>query len=229
MRRVLGFLENTLRRYPWVIPVVTLVPCAYFAARGTNDLVAARLFAADTEALARPLASARSGDDSNTPAADHHVRARDAIIHRNVFDSDAGCLDCDAGNPDAAAEGADGATAPAAEEELLPPEACYRITPTDGRAQYYPHCQRHTLFAAQCAAYAGRRWQAQSGYWFDCSQRVGFVGNAGNQPVQARQVEQKYAWGYVSAAVWVFNVPFSWTGSENGTVYNPRRAKLCLQ
>lgn len=138
MRRVLGFLENTLRRYPWVIPVVTLVPCAYFAARGTNDLVAARLFAADTKALARPLASARSGDDSNAPAANHHVRARDAIIHRNVFDSDAGCLDCDAGNPDAAAEGADGAAGPAAEEELLPPEACYRITPTNGRARPPP-------------------------------------------------------------------------------------------
>jgi len=137
MRRVLGFLENTLRRYPWVIPVATLVPCAYFAARGTNDLVAARIFAADTEALARPLAGARSGDDSSAAAADHHVRDRTAIIHRNIFDSDAGCLDCDAGPADAAT-GPDGAPAPTVEEELLPPEACYRVAPSDGRPRPPP-------------------------------------------------------------------------------------------
>ncbi|MBL8602580.1 MAG: hypothetical protein JNK72_11715 [Myxococcales bacterium] len=139
MRRVLGIFETALRRHPWVIPVVTLVPCAYFAARGTNDLVAAKLFAADTAALARPLPGHASTEES-APAADHHLRDRTAIVHRNIFDSDAGCLDCDAG---AAADGAtpDGGAAPGAapqEDALLPPEACYRSPPNDGRPRPTP-------------------------------------------------------------------------------------------
>ena len=130
MARWLNNLEGILRRYPWVIPLGALVPCAYFAARGTNDLVAARLFAADTDSLARALPGSAAIAAASEPEANHHVRDRAAIIHRNIFDSDAGCLDCDAGPPaDAAPEPG---AAPPAEEPLLPPEACYPTPPGDG-------------------------------------------------------------------------------------------------
>ena len=136
MARWLNNLEGVLRRYPWVIPLGALVPCAYFAARGTNDLVAARLFAADTDSLARALPGSAAIAAASEPEANHHVRDRAAIIHRNIFDSDAGCLDCDAGPPaDAAPEPG---AAPPAEEPLLPPEACYPAPPGDGQVRPGP-------------------------------------------------------------------------------------------
>ena len=123
MRSLLEQAESLLRRHGWVVPLVTLIPCAFFAARGTNDLFAANLFAADTEALARPLPNAAARARALTPEAqNHHVRDRGAIVHRNVFDSDAGCLDCDAGNPDA--EVPDGGGTTPDNEVILPPEAC---------------------------------------------------------------------------------------------------------
>jgi len=136
MARWLNNLEGVLRRYPWVIPLGALVPCAYFAARGTNDLVAARLFAADTDSLARALPGSAAIAAASEPEANHHVRDRAAIIHRNIFDSDAGCLDCDAGPPaDAAPEPG---AAPPPEEPLLPPEACYPAPPGDGQVRPGP-------------------------------------------------------------------------------------------
>lgn len=135
MARWLNNIEGVLRRYPWVIPLGALVPCAYFAARGTNDLVAARLFAADTEALARALPASASAAPSE-PEANHHVRDRTAIIHRNIFDSDAGCLDCDAGPPDGGEMASDGP--PLAEPPSLPPEACYPTPPGDGQVRPGP-------------------------------------------------------------------------------------------
>jgi general secretion pathway protein C len=124
MRSVLGLLESLLRRHGWIVPLIALVPCAYFSARGTNDLFAAKLFAADTEALARPLPNAGARARATTPEVqNHHLRDRTAIVHRNVFDSDAGCLDCDAGDPDA--EVVDGQGGGATQEEvILPPEPC---------------------------------------------------------------------------------------------------------
>lgn len=124
MRRLLPWLETLLRRYPWVITLVALVPCAYFAAKGTGEMVGAKVFAADTEALARPL-PATTTTASEPAAQNRHVRDRQAIVHRNVFDSDAGCLDC----PDAAADAAvDGAVVAAnpLDDRILPPEACMR-------------------------------------------------------------------------------------------------------
>jgi general secretion pathway protein C len=135
MARWLNNIEGILRRYPWVIPLGALVPCAYFAARGTNDLVAARLFAADTDSLARALPGAAAIAAASEPEANHHVRDRAAIVHRNIFDSDAGCLDCDAGPP------ADAVVAPGAvppEEPALAPEACHRTAPADGRVRPGP-------------------------------------------------------------------------------------------
>lgn len=125
MRSVLGLLESLLRRHGWIVPLVSLVPCAYFAARGTNDLFAAKLFAADTESLARPLPNAAARARALTPEVqNHHVRDRTAIIHRNVFDSDAGCLDCDAGNPDADIADGQGGGPSGQEDMILPPEPC---------------------------------------------------------------------------------------------------------
>jgi general secretion pathway protein C len=136
MARWLNNVEGVLRRYPWVIPLTALVPCAYFAARGTNDLVAARLFAADTDSLARALPGSAAIAAASEPEADHHVRDRAAIVHRNIFDSDAGCLDCDAGPPDAEVPDAGGGPQPI--EETYPPEACYPAPPGDGRVRPGP-------------------------------------------------------------------------------------------
>jgi general secretion pathway protein C len=130
MARWLNSVEGVLRRYPWVIPLGALVPCAYFAARGTNDLVAARLFAADTDSLARALPGSAAIAAASEPEANHHVRDRVAIIHRNIFDSDAGCLDCDAGPADA--EVVDASGPPPPEPAANPPEACYPVPPADG-------------------------------------------------------------------------------------------------
>ncbi len=129
MRRLLPWLETVLRRYPWVITLVALIPCAYFAARGTSEMVGAKIFAADTEALARPMpASAAASAEPSAAAQNRHVRDRTAIIHRNVFDSDAGCLDCDAGAADAEADAAVAAANPL-DDRILPPEACIADRP----------------------------------------------------------------------------------------------------
>ncbi len=142
MRRLLPWLETVLRRYPWVITLVALVPCAYFAARGTSEMVGAKVFAADTEALARPLPATGvpSAEPSAAAAQNRHVRDRTAIIHRNVFDSDAGCLDCDAGS-DAGAE-ADAAVVVAnpLDDRILPPEPCVAGAPHEP-APYPQACE----------------------------------------------------------------------------------------
>lgn len=126
MRRLLPWLENALRRYPWVITLAALIPCAYFAARGTSEMLGARLFAADTEALARPLPQtlAAPTPEAGASAQNRHVRDRTAVVHRNVFDSDAGCLDC----ADAAADGGDDAAVAAnpLDDRIVAPEACMR-------------------------------------------------------------------------------------------------------
>lgn len=129
MRRLLPWLETLLRRYPWVITLVALIPCAYFAAKGMGEMVGAKVFAADTEALARPLpASGATPSEPSTQAQNRHVRDRAGIVHRNVFDSDAGCLDC----PDAAADADVDASAVVAnplDDRILPPEPCVAARP----------------------------------------------------------------------------------------------------
>jgi general secretion pathway protein C len=123
MRRLLPWLENALRRYPWIITLLALIPCAYFAARGTSEMVGSKLFAADTEALARPIPSSVSLVPGEQGAAQNrHVRDRVAIVHRNIFDSEAGCLDC----PDAAADVTDESAVAAnpLDDRIIPPEAC---------------------------------------------------------------------------------------------------------
>src|SRR3569832_1607605 len=135
MRRLLPWLETLLRRYPWVITLVALIPCAYFAARGTGEMVGAKAFAADTEALARPIpAGAATSAEPTSAAQNRHVRDRVAIVHRNIFDSAAGCLDCPA------AAGGAGVAANPLDDRILPPEPCVAAIPHEA-APYPQACE----------------------------------------------------------------------------------------
>jgi general secretion pathway protein C len=73
-------LERTLRRHPHVIFALAAIPCAYFAARGTSDALAARI-------LPPPLPVAAAGVAAPTEPPSRRVRDRAAIVRRNVFDS----------------------------------------------------------------------------------------------------------------------------------------------
>src|SRR5262245_30685095 len=95
MQRVWASIETVLRRYPWAITLAALIPCAYFDAAGVNHLVASKLFRADVSALTRPAAPTPAELEAlNRPAPTHHVRDVSRILARNVFDADAGCLNC---------------------------------------------------------------------------------------------------------------------------------------
>jgi general secretion pathway protein C len=124
MQRVWTAIETVLRRYPWAITLAALIPCAYFDAAGINHLIASSLFKADVETLTRPAAPPPPGSAPATPETPaHHVRDPNQILARDIFDSDAGCLNC--ATPDAAA--APGGDAATAAEEAAPagaPEPC---------------------------------------------------------------------------------------------------------
>lgn len=101
MQRVWAALELVLRRHPWAITLVTLIPCAYFAALGTNHLIVSGALKSDVAALSRPLAAPppappgsveASAQPSRSPS--YHARDIHQILARNVFDSQAGCLNC---------------------------------------------------------------------------------------------------------------------------------------
>jgi general secretion pathway protein C len=106
MQRVWTWIELVLRRYPWAITLAALIPCAYFDAAGINHIVAASLFKADVDSLTRPAAAATSSSsESGTTSSptSHHVRDTNQILARNVFDSEAGCLNCAVPTADAEA------------------------------------------------------------------------------------------------------------------------------
>src|SRR3954463_1458860 len=108
MQRFWSAIETALRRYPWAITLLALIPCAYFDAAGVNHFVAANVFKSDVGALTRSSAPT-AGDLAALahPAASHHVRDSNQILARNVFDNDAGCLNC--APPPVAAEATDDA------------------------------------------------------------------------------------------------------------------------
>lgn len=126
MQRVWTAIETVLRRYPWAITLAALIPCAYFDAAGINHLIASSLFKADVDTLTRPAAAPPPGAATASPEApSHHVRDTNQILARNIFDSDAGCLNCapvDAGTADAAP--GDGPTAADLAAAAGPPEPC---------------------------------------------------------------------------------------------------------
>lgn len=118
MQRLWGWIEVVLRRYPWAITLLALIPCAYFDAAGVNHLVAANLFKADVAALTRPAPlSPAELEALNRPVPSHHVRDVNRILARNVFDADAGCLNC-------APPPAEDTEEVSTEEANRPPEPC---------------------------------------------------------------------------------------------------------
>jgi general secretion pathway protein C len=126
MQRAWAAIEMVLRRYPWVLALVALIPCAFFDASGVNHLVALGLFKADLGALTRPAPPSPADLEAvSHPPPSHHVRDLDQILHRDVFDSTAGCLNC-APPP---AETADAGAPPSTEPDNRPPEPC------DGQAK----------------------------------------------------------------------------------------------
>ncbi len=126
MQRVWTAIETVLRRYPWAITLAALIPCAYFDAVGINHLVASSLFKADVDTLTRPAPAPPPGAATATPETPtHHVRDTNQILARNIFDSDAGCLNCapvDAGAGDAAP--GDGGPSGDLATPTGPPEPC---------------------------------------------------------------------------------------------------------
>lgn len=72
--------ERILRRHPHAVFALAAIPCAYFAARGTSDALAAHLLPP-----ALPVAAAGVAAAPEPPS--RHVRDRAAIVRRNVFDS----------------------------------------------------------------------------------------------------------------------------------------------
>jgi general secretion pathway protein C len=96
MQKLWSFVEMVLRRHPWAVTLAAMIPCAFFSAAMVNNVLAANLFKADVGALTRP------GGGSAVPfeaqpragAASYRARDTDAILRRNVFDADSGCLNC---------------------------------------------------------------------------------------------------------------------------------------
>jgi general secretion pathway protein C len=133
MQRVWAWIETVLRRYPWAITLLALIPCAYFDAAGVNHLLASNLFKADVSSLSRPAAPSPADLEAlSRPAASHHVRDVDRILARNVFDSAAGCLNCAPPEPPPSE-----AEANAAPEEDVnrPPEPCEGSAKVTGAVQ----------------------------------------------------------------------------------------------
>jgi general secretion pathway protein C len=138
MHRVWTTFETVLRRYPWVIILVALIPCAYFAAVGVTQLVAAAVLKADvatltrrpatssTAALAELTSRGRGESSGSAELTAYHVRDTHRILERNVFDADAGCLNCAPPPAETAAE--TGAPADNAHRSLEPCDGQARVT-----------------------------------------------------------------------------------------------------
>src|SRR5690242_2516641 len=95
MQRLWHWIETGLRRYPWVLTLLVLIPCAYFEAGGVNSLVAAQLFKTDVASLTRSGSAAPpTGATAANTSTSHHVRDVHQILARDIFDADAGCLNC---------------------------------------------------------------------------------------------------------------------------------------
>ncbi len=123
MSRVRTIVDLVLRKYPWALVLATLIPCAYFGAAGVNHLLASSLLRADVNALTRPNSSGVADPSRDRGSGNHHSRDVDQILHRNVFDSDAGCLNCAPPPTDAAVSAGDAST-DAGPTSQLPPEPC---------------------------------------------------------------------------------------------------------
>jgi general secretion pathway protein C len=117
LQKIWGAIENVLRRHPWAVTLLAMIPCAFFSAAMVNDVVAANVLKADIAALSRPGGGMVS-DSSSRPAAES-MRSRDTdqMLRRNVFDADAGCLNCPPPPPPVVDSGVEG-------DDSAPPQPC---------------------------------------------------------------------------------------------------------
>lgn len=119
MQKLWSFADLVLRRHPWAVTLVVMVPCAFFSAAMVNNVLAANLFKADVGALTRPPPSGAVSFEAQQRAGAQSYRARDtdAILRRNVFDADSGCLNCPPPVPEDASAGPE-------VDETSPPMPC---------------------------------------------------------------------------------------------------------
>jgi general secretion pathway protein C len=97
MQKLWSFVEMVLRRHPWAVTLAAMIPCAFFSAAMVNNVLAANVFKADVGALTRPGAGGAISFEAQqraASAASYRARDTDAILRRNVFDADSGCLNC---------------------------------------------------------------------------------------------------------------------------------------
>lgn len=118
LQKIWGAIENVLRRHPWAVTLLALIPCAFFSAAMVNDVVAANVLKADVGALSRPGGGSQL--DSNSRNTTEGIRSRDTdqILRRNVFDADSGCLNCPPPPPPVVDSGV------AENDDSTPPQPC---------------------------------------------------------------------------------------------------------
>lgn len=93
MQKLWSYVELVLRRHPWAVTLVAMIPCAFFSAAMVNNVLAANVFKADVAALSRPAAVPFEAQQRSSSQS---FRSRDTenILRRNIFDADSGCLNC---------------------------------------------------------------------------------------------------------------------------------------
>ncbi|MBL8683652.1 MAG: hypothetical protein JNK05_31060 [Myxococcales bacterium] len=117
MQKVWSYVELVLRRHPWAVTLLAMIPCAFFSAAMVNNVLAANVFKADVAALTRPAPSSPFEAQPRAGSGSYRSRDTDNILRRNMFDADAGCLNC----PPPVVETAD--AGPEA-DDTSPPQPC---------------------------------------------------------------------------------------------------------
>jgi general secretion pathway protein C len=117
VQKVWSFVELVLRRHPWAVTLLALIPCAFFSAAMVNNVLAANVFKADVAALTRPAPAAAFEAQARPGSQSYRSRDTDTILRRNLFDADAGCLNCPPPVPETPDAGPEA-------DETSPPQAC---------------------------------------------------------------------------------------------------------
>ncbi|MDP3276262.1 MAG: type II secretion system protein GspC [Deltaproteobacteria bacterium] len=88
------FVEMVLRRHPWAVTLAGLVPCAFFSASMVNHVLAANVLKANVGVLTRPGGGIGASASPERSPLTFRSRDTDIMLRRNLFDADAGCLNC---------------------------------------------------------------------------------------------------------------------------------------
>jgi general secretion pathway protein C len=94
MQKLWSYVELILRRHPWAVTLVAMIPCAFFSAAMVNNVLAANVFKADVASLSRPGGSVPFEAQQRSGSQTFRSRDTDGILRRNLFDADSGCLNC---------------------------------------------------------------------------------------------------------------------------------------